>query len=122
MVDDQQLEKKHLNLYEPMMLSTSDRPQPIELVVNEIHDNVVKGLYQRAEVQEGRTCVDERDGEQSPGPASNALRHSFTRDSCAILYCTEVRTARELRGSSAQARRYSSRSNGWRSGRLYPRR
>jgi hypothetical protein len=42
-VDDQQLEKKHLNLYEPMMLSTSDRPQPIELVVNEIHDNVVKG-------------------------------------------------------------------------------
>jgi hypothetical protein len=43
MVDDQQLEKKHLNLYEPMMLSTSDRPQPIELVVNEIHDNLIKG-------------------------------------------------------------------------------
>jgi hypothetical protein len=43
MVDDQQLEKKHLNLYEPMMLSMSDRPQPIELVVNEIHDNLIKG-------------------------------------------------------------------------------
>jgi len=54
-VDDQQLEKKHLNLYEPMMLSTSDRPQPIELVVNEIHDNVVKGYisepkYKKAEL------------------------------------------------------------------------
>ncbi len=43
MVDDQQLEKKHVNLFEPMMLSTSDRPQPIELVVNGIHDNLIKG-------------------------------------------------------------------------------
>jgi hypothetical protein len=43
MVDDQQLEKKHVNLFEPMLLSTSDRPQPIELVVNEIHDNLIKG-------------------------------------------------------------------------------
>ena len=43
MFDDRQLEKKHVNLYEPMMLSTADRPQPIELVVNQIHDNFVKG-------------------------------------------------------------------------------
>src|SRR5579863_915210 len=55
MVDDQQLEKKHVNLFEPMLLSTSDRPQPIELVVNEIHDNLVKGYisepkYKKAEL------------------------------------------------------------------------
>ena len=43
MFDDRQLEKKHVNLYEPMLLSTSDRPQPIELVVNQIHDNFIKG-------------------------------------------------------------------------------
>jgi len=54
-VDDQQLEKKHLNLYEPMMLSTADRPQPIELVVNEIHDNFIRGYisepkYRKAEL------------------------------------------------------------------------
>jgi hypothetical protein len=59
MVDDQQLEKKHLNLYEPMMLSTSDRPQPIELVVNEIHDNLIKGYisepkYKKAELASAR--------------------------------------------------------------------
>jgi hypothetical protein len=53
MVDDQQLEKKHLNLYEPMMLSTSDRPQPIELVVNEIHDNLVKGYISEAKYKKG---------------------------------------------------------------------
>jgi hypothetical protein len=54
-VDDQQLQKKHVNLYEPMMLSTSGSPQPIELVVNEIHDNMVKGYvsepkYKKAEL------------------------------------------------------------------------
>ena len=43
MVDDRQLEKKHVNLYEPLMLSLADRPQPIELVVNEINGNEVKG-------------------------------------------------------------------------------
>jgi len=43
MVDDQQLEKKHVNLYEPMMIRTADVPQPLEIVVNEIHGNTIKG-------------------------------------------------------------------------------
>ncbi len=43
MVDDQQIEKKHVNLYEPVMIRLSDRPQPVELVVNEIRDNQIKG-------------------------------------------------------------------------------
>lgn len=42
-VDDRQLEKKHVNLYEPLMLTLSDRPQPVELVVNQINKNEVKG-------------------------------------------------------------------------------
>ena len=42
-VDDRQLEKKHVNLYEPLLLTLTDRPQPIELVVNEIDNNQVKG-------------------------------------------------------------------------------
>ena len=42
-VDDRQLEKKHVNLYEPLMLTLSDRPQPVELVVNQINKNHVKG-------------------------------------------------------------------------------
>jgi len=33
-VGDRQLEKKHVNLYEPLMFTLSDRPQPVELVVN----------------------------------------------------------------------------------------
>jgi hypothetical protein len=42
-VDDQQLEKKHVNLFEPLLLTVGDRPQPIELVVNEIKNNEVQG-------------------------------------------------------------------------------
>ncbi len=43
MVDDRQLEKKHVNLYEPLMLTLGDRPQPLELVVNQINKDQVKG-------------------------------------------------------------------------------
>ena len=47
-VDDQQLEKKHVNLYEPLMLTVADRPQPIELVVNTIKNNEVTGYVSEA--------------------------------------------------------------------------
>jgi hypothetical protein len=54
-VDDRQLEKKHVNLYEPLMFTLADRPQPIELVVNHISKNEVKGYvsepkYKKAEL------------------------------------------------------------------------
>jgi len=42
-VDDRQLEKKRVNLYEPLMFTLADRPQPVELVVNQINKNQVKG-------------------------------------------------------------------------------
>jgi hypothetical protein len=43
MVDDRQLEKKHANLYEPLMFSLADRPEPIQVVVNQIDKNKIKG-------------------------------------------------------------------------------
>jgi hypothetical protein len=57
-VDDQQLEKKHVNLYEPLMLTVADRPQPIELVVNNIKNNEVVGYvsearYKKSELASG---------------------------------------------------------------------
>lgn len=42
-VDDRQLEKKQINLYEPVLLTLTDRPQPIEMVVNEINAGQIKG-------------------------------------------------------------------------------
>ncbi len=43
MVDDFQLQKRDVNLFEPVWITVSDRPQPVELVVNEIHKDLIKG-------------------------------------------------------------------------------
>jgi len=43
MVDDFQLQKKNVNLFEPIWITLSDRPQPVELVVNEIHKDEIRG-------------------------------------------------------------------------------
>lgn len=43
MVDDQQIEKKHVDLFEPVMITPSGAQQPVEVVVNEISKNEVKG-------------------------------------------------------------------------------
>ena len=43
MVDDAQLEKKNVNLYEPIWITFADRPQPLELVVNRVQKDLVAG-------------------------------------------------------------------------------
>jgi hypothetical protein len=43
MVDDQELSKKHLNLYEPVVFYPSEERQPVELVINGISKNHVHG-------------------------------------------------------------------------------
>lgn len=48
MVDDQQLQKKSVNLYEPLRVNPAERGQPIELVVIEIHKDQVKGYISEA--------------------------------------------------------------------------
>jgi len=60
MVDDQQLEKKHVDLYEPLMFRLSDRPEPVEVVVNRISKNEIKGYisepkYKRSELAAAAT-------------------------------------------------------------------
>jgi hypothetical protein len=42
-VEDNKLDKKHVNLYEPIWIRLSDRPQAIELVVNHIDNNRIAG-------------------------------------------------------------------------------
>ena len=43
MTDDEPVEKQNVNLAEPIWISLADLPQPIELVVNEIDKNRVRG-------------------------------------------------------------------------------
>jgi len=42
-VDDYKLQKKEVNLYEPVYFTVQDRPQPLELVVNSITKDRVEG-------------------------------------------------------------------------------
>lgn len=43
LVDDNTLNKKHVNLYEPVWITVSDRPQPVQLVVNRVGKDEVEG-------------------------------------------------------------------------------
>jgi hypothetical protein len=43
MVDDREMSKKHLNLYEPAMFYPDDSQQPLELVINSITKNHIHG-------------------------------------------------------------------------------
>lgn len=43
LVDDRNLSQKHVNLYQPVMFSTPDSPQPVELVINAIGKDHIHG-------------------------------------------------------------------------------
>jgi len=43
LVNDYQLQKKSVNLYEPVWVNLAGQPQSLELVVNQIAKNEIKG-------------------------------------------------------------------------------
>ena len=56
-VDDNQMQKKSVNLYEPIWINLEDRPQPVQLVVNRITKDQIQGYisepkYKKAELGE----------------------------------------------------------------------
>jgi hypothetical protein len=65
MVDDQQLDKKHVNLYEPIWISLGDHPQPVELVINRIDKDSISGY-----VSEPKYRKSELAGTQGPASAA----------------------------------------------------
>ena len=42
-VDDRNLQQKHVNLYQPVMFSTPDSPQPVQVVINSIGKDHIHG-------------------------------------------------------------------------------
>ena len=42
-VDDNQMQKKSINLFEPIWINMDDRPQPVQLVVNQISKDQIQG-------------------------------------------------------------------------------
>ena len=51
-VDDNQLQKKSVNLYEPVWIRVGDHPQPAELVVNQISKNRIEGYISEPKYQQ----------------------------------------------------------------------
>jgi hypothetical protein len=69
LVDDNQLQKKSVNLYETVWLNLSDRPQPVELVVNKIAKDHIEGY-----LSEPKYKKSELDASASARPDSAKLR------------------------------------------------
>ncbi|MEO8049730.1 MAG: hypothetical protein ABI833_04875 [Acidobacteriota bacterium] len=64
-VDDNQMQKKSVNLFEPIWINLEDRPQPVQLVVNQIGKNQIQGYisepkYKKSEL--GDTAAAARPG------------------------------------------------------------
>src|SRR5262245_40521324 len=55
-VDDVKLEKKNVNLYEPVYLTMNDYPQPVELVVNQITKDEVRGYVSQPKYKKSETA------------------------------------------------------------------
>jgi hypothetical protein len=50
-IDDNALSKKHVNLYEPVWITLSDR-QPVELVANHVENNEIEGYISEPKYQQ----------------------------------------------------------------------
>jgi len=78
MVDDYRLDKKHVNLYEPVLIYPEDSRQPLELVVNQISRDEIHGYVSEPKDQGTRST------RGTPNPASGsagAASSSTTPDS-----------------------------------------
>lgn len=78
-IDDTQLEKKHVNLYEPVTFLNTDSGQPVQLVVqritkDHIHGYVSEPKYRGAEVAASASSPSMDSGTQAaPAPARKRL-------------------------------------------------
>jgi hypothetical protein len=73
-VDDRNLQQKHVNLYQPSMFYQPDSPQPVEVVINDVSKNHIHGYvsaprYRNSEL--AATSVDSGSN-ASPDQASNS--------------------------------------------------
>jgi len=69
MVDDRSLTKKHVNLYEPAMFYTSDSDQPVQVVINSVTKNHIRGYISESKYRPGQlTAMSTQTGAQDEKP------------------------------------------------------
>jgi hypothetical protein len=80
LVDDRNLSQKHVNLYQPLMFSTPDNPQPVEIVINNIskdhiHGYVAASKYKQSELASmASTAENPTNGTQGADPQPPARK------------------------------------------------
>ncbi|MGH9717322.1 MAG: hypothetical protein ACRD4R_11430 [Candidatus Acidiferrales bacterium] len=74
LVDDNRLEKKNVDLYEPIWISSSGEPQPLEIVVNKITKNHVHGYISAPKYSDAR--LTSGGASLQPVSASSSVAHS----------------------------------------------
>jgi len=74
-VDDRQLDKKHVNLYEALLIYPADSHQPLEIVVNKISKDQVHGYISAPKYTESRNAASRVSAGIASAPAlsGNAL-------------------------------------------------
>ena len=65
-VDDNELNKKHVNLYEPVWITLSDRPQPVQLVVNHVEKNEIEGYVSEPKYKKSELLANTGQPAQAP--------------------------------------------------------
>jgi len=69
MVDDNQLDKKNVNMFEPVWITLPDRLQPVELVVNQVGKDEITGYvsepkYKKSELSASAAPVPDKGAQQ----------------------------------------------------------
>ncbi|QOY87493.1 hypothetical protein [Paludibaculum fermentans] len=64
LVDDRQLQKRNINMYEPVMISLPDHIQPVELVINQVTKDQIKGYLSEPKYRKSEMASS--DGPSSP--------------------------------------------------------
>jgi hypothetical protein len=77
-VDDAQLDKKHVNLFEPVTFLNTDSGQPVQLVINRITKNHIHGYvaepkYRASELASSSGAADTTVSQSAPPPARKRL-------------------------------------------------
>ncbi len=74
MVDDRNMQQKHVNLYQPAMFYEPDSPQPIEIVINDISKDHIHGYVSAPKYRKSELDAMAANNNPAPGaqPASNS--------------------------------------------------
>jgi hypothetical protein len=65
MVNDRDLSQKHINIYQPIMFSTPDSPQPVQVVINDIGKDHIHGYVSAPKYRQSELASMSNTGDNS---------------------------------------------------------